>query len=207
MTNTAQSRRCIAVGVAFVAGCTLLGIAFSTTPGDRSFYPLLLGVAAVYTVGGIASGPLPWRGTAPAPRSIAVAAAVGVAAGAVFVLGALVIREIAPLRDFAADALDHERRANATLVVALTLLNGVSEEIFFRGAVYSAAPRAKVAVTTAAYVAATVATGNPLLMFAAAVMGAVFAHARRRSGGILAPVVVHLIWSVIVLAALPPIIG
>lgn len=208
MTSTASSRRYLVVAIAFVAGCTLLGLSLATTPGDGSFYPLLLGVAAVWTVGGIGSGPLPWRAVgAPVLRSVGTAVAVGLAAGAVFVLGALVIREVGPLRDFAADALDHARRGNAVLVGALALLNGVGEEIFFRGAVFAAAPRAPVALTTAVYVAATAATGNPLLMGAAVLMGAVFALARRRSGGILEPIVIHLTWSVIMLTALPPIIG
>ena len=206
MTSALASRRYVVVAVTFVAGCALLGLSLATTPGDGSFYPLLLAVAAVWTIGGVTSGPLPWRPT-PGFRVITVGVGVGLACGAAFVLGALVIREIGPLRDFAADALDHARRGNATLVGALTLLNGVGEEIFFRGAVYAAAPRAPVVVSTVVYVAATVATANPLLMIAAVLMGAVFAVARRRFGSIVEPIVIHLTWSVIMLAALPPIIG
>lgn len=191
----------------FVVGCSLLGISLATRPGDAAFVPLLLAVAATWIVGGIASGPLPWRPRRPWVRSIGAAVAIGLAAGAVFVVGALVIREIGPLRDLAADALDHARRGNALLVAALTLLNGVGEEIFFRGAVFAAARRAPVVVTTAVYVVATMATGNPLLTFAAVLMGAVFAVTRQRTGEIVSPIVVHLTWSLAMVTALPAIIS
>lgn len=207
MTHRLMSRRTLVVTATFVAGCTLLGLSLATTPGDGVFYPLLLAVAVVWTAGGIASGPLPWRGPAPWGRALLAAVATGALAAAVFLLGALVIREIGPLRDFASDALDHARRGNAVLVAALTLLNGVGEEIFFRGAVFSIAPRSPILLTTVVYVAATAATGNPLLIFAAVLMGAVFAMVRQRSGGLVEPIVVHLTWSLIMLAALPPIIG
>jgi len=94
------------------------------------------------------------------------------------------------------------------LVAVLALLNGVAEEIFFRGALFAVVPRrAPVLITTAIYVAATLATGNALLVFAAVLMGTVFAWARQRSGAVLEPMVIHLTWTLIMVLALPPILA
>jgi hypothetical protein len=54
------------------------------------------------------------------------------------------------------------------------------------------------------YTLATVATRNPALVLASAPMGLLFALQRRASGGIQAPVLSHLTWSVLMLRFLPP---
>lgn len=210
MTATTEpARRRPVVVVSLALGCALLGLSLATTPGDTLFYPLLLGVAAVWIGGGLASGPVPIRSRA-GDGSIAWVRPIGLGllAAAVFLLGALVIHEIEPLREFAANVLDHARRGNTVLVTLLTLANGIGEEVFFRGALFAAVgPRRRLLVTTAGYVAATAASGNPLLVFAAVLMGALFGWQRQRSGGVLEPTLTHLTWSLIMLAALPPIIG
>ena len=89
-------------------------------------------------------------------------------------------------------------------MLATTLLNGAAEELFFRGAVYDAAGRRAVPVSTAAYVLATSATRNPALVLASVVMGALFAAQRRSTGGIQAPLLTHLTWSALMLRFLPP---
>ena len=60
------------------------------------------------------------------------------------------------------------------------------------------------ALSTAAYGLATVTTRNPALVLAATVMGTLFGAQRRASGGIQAPVLTHLTWSVLMLRYLPP---
>jgi membrane protease YdiL (CAAX protease family) len=64
-----------------------------------------------------------------------------------------------------------------------------------------------VVISTVIYGLATVATANPMLVFAAVLLGAVLALERRASGGILAPILTHITWSMIMLFALPPVIG
>ena len=54
------------------------------------------------------------------------------------------------------------------------------------------------------YTLATVATRNPALVLASVPMGLLFALQRRASGGIQAPVLSHLTWSVLMLRFLPP---
>ncbi|MDT4951563.1 MAG: protease family protein, partial [Pseudonocardiales bacterium] len=51
-------RRRVVVAIALVIGAVLLGISLATKPGDPAFYPLTIGVAAVWLVGGFLSGPL-----------------------------------------------------------------------------------------------------------------------------------------------------
>jgi membrane protease YdiL (CAAX protease family) len=64
-----------------------------------------------------------------------------------------------------------------------------------------------VPLTTAAYAAATLVTGNLMLSFAAVLLGLVVALQRRASGGILAPAITHVTWSITVFFALPAIFG
>jgi membrane protease YdiL (CAAX protease family) len=63
-----------------------------------------------------------------------------------------------------------------------------------------------VLLSTAIYALVTVASGNPMLVFAAITLGLVLALQRRSSGGVLAPMITHITWSTIMLYALPAIL-
>jgi membrane protease YdiL (CAAX protease family) len=130
---------------------------------------------------------------------------IGLGLAAVFVAGALVVREIPPLLTQVRHVTAY---ADASLaVLAVTVVNGIAEELFFRGALYAATPRHQVAVTTVAYAIATAATGNVMLAFAAILLGVVVGLERRATGGILAPIITHLTWSVTMLYVLPAILN
>ena len=103
-------------------------------------------------------------------------------------------------------ALGHPLGVSGTRLV-ITALNGVAEELFFRGALYAATTRYPVIVTTVAYGAATLATGNVMLAFAALLLGALVGLERRATGGILAPIITHVAWSVSMLFLLPALFG
>ncbi len=62
-------------------------------------------------------------------------------------------------------------------------------------------------VTTVAYAAATLATGNVMLAFAALLLGALVGLERRATGGIQAPIITHVVWSVSLLFLLPALFG
>jgi membrane protease YdiL (CAAX protease family) len=147
------------------------------------------------------------RGEEAGPRPVAMPVAYGALLAALFVVGGLVVRQIPWLDAQVRHVLDHAAHGSAPLLILITALNGVAEELFFRGAAYAATPRYPVALTTIAYAIATLATGNVMLTFAALLLGLVVGLERRASGGILAPALTHVTWSVTVLLALPLVFG
>jgi membrane protease YdiL (CAAX protease family) len=64
-------------------------------------------------------------------------------------------------------------------------------------------PRHAVVGSTLVYALVTMATGNVALVFAAAVLGLVVGLVREWSGGVLAPAITHMTWSLAMLLALP----
>jgi membrane protease YdiL (CAAX protease family) len=205
--DRAFHKRRMVIAATLVLGATLLGFSLSVRPGAFAFYPLTFGVAATWVIGGLISGPLhlgfaPVRGRLRRP--VLAPIVIGLVAGAVFVVGALIVREIPPLRDYVENILAHARKGSLVLVTITTLANGAAEEVFFRGGLFAAIGRVRpVLVSTVIYAIATIATGNPMLVFAAATLGVVLALQRRASGGILAPILTHITWSTIMLFVLP----
>jgi membrane protease YdiL (CAAX protease family) len=205
-------RRRIVVAIVLVIGAGLLGYSLTREPGDTSFYWLTLALAGVWAVGALASGPLHlgcirFRGRNQRP--FITGTAVGLLLGGVFIVGGLIAREIPPVREYITRVLDFADYGPLLLVTFITVVNGVAEEMFFRGALYTALGRFRpVLVSTVLYVIATgVATGNPMLGFAAIVLGTVCAVERRVTGGVLAPMLTHFFWGLVMVLALPPIFG
>jgi hypothetical protein len=202
------ARRRKVVATTAVAGAGLLGASLSTKPDSKAFYGLTLGVAAIWTVGGLRSGPLHlgrWRDRHNTyRRPVATPIAVGAGAFGAFYAAALVARKIPPLDRALTDIMQYAHEGSDGLVLTTTLANGLAEEIFFRGAVYAASGNQPVVRSTAAYMLATTTTRNPALVIASAVMGALFGLQRRASGGIQASTLTHLTWSTLMLRFLPP---
>jgi len=122
-------------------------------------------------------------------------------------LRGLVGAELEPLRELVNSVLAHARYGAVVPIVAVTVLNGVAEEVFFRGALFAAIGRRHaVIISTVIYAAATAATGNLMLVFAAFLLGLVLGLQRRASGGILAPILTHVTWSTTMVFALPALI-
>ncbi|WP_099224796.1 CPBP family intramembrane glutamic endopeptidase [Mycobacterium persicum] len=203
-------RRRIVVGVVLLIGAAVLGLSMSRRPGEATFHWLTLALAVVWAVGALASGPLHlggicWRGRNQRP--VITGTTVGLVLGGVFVLGGLVTREIPAVSDLTVRVLRFAEHGSV-LVALITLINGVAEEMFFRGSLYTALGRFYPALlSTLVYVAAIMATGNPMLGFAAVILGTVCAWERRFTGGVLAPVLTHVVWGLIMVLALPPLFG
>lgn len=207
-SDAAFLRRRIVVAITLALGATLLGLSFSVRQGDPAFYPLTFGLAATWTLGSVLSGPLhlghihlAGRLRRPSITPIAV----GLLLAAIFVLGALIVRTIPSFVRLTEDVLGYARLGNLWIICVITLVNGIAEELFFRGALFAAiGVRHAVLISTVLYVLATVAGGNLVLVFTAAVLGTVVGLERRASGGILAPILTHVTWSLSMLFVLPP---
>jgi membrane protease YdiL (CAAX protease family) len=204
-------RRRIVVVVVLLVGATLLGISFTRTPGSTSFYVLTVALAVVWAAGARLSGPLhlghvTFRGRDRRP--VITGAAIGILLGAVFIVGGLVCREIGPVRDYIVQVLDYANYGALPVVVVITVVNGLAEEMFFRGALFSSLGRYHPEiVSTIVYAVAVSAAGNPMLGFAGIILGGVCAYERRITGGVLAPMVTHFFWGLVMVLALPPIFG
>jgi uncharacterized protein len=205
-------RRRIAVAFVVVVGAALLSYSLARDPGDTSFYGLTLALAGVWAIGALASGPLHLgcvRFFGRNQRPVISGTLIGLALGGAFVLGGLIVREIPALRDYAAQVLEFATQGSLPLVVFITVINGLAEELFFRGALYSALEKHHPAIiSTAIYVIAIgVSTLNPMLTFAAIILGAVCAFLRRATGGVLAPILTHMVWGLIMVLVLPQVFG
>lgn len=207
-----RRRQWVTAGVV-VAGAVMLAISLRIEPGSVWFYPATLAMAGVWSGGALLSGQLHlgriagWRDGDRLVRPVVAPVLIGLALAALFVAGGLVVREIPWLDRQVRSVLDFADQGSIPLLVLITVLNGVAEELFFRGAVYASVTRRPVVWTTIAYVVATLATGNVMLAFAAILLGVVVGLQRRASGGILAPILTHCTWSTTMLFALPMLFG
>ncbi|MFT4165462.1 MAG: CPBP family intramembrane metalloprotease [Microlunatus sp.] len=205
-------RRRLVVAATLVLGTVGSGLMLAVPPGDPLFYPATLGVAALWITGAFASGPLHlgWAQTRTGTpsRGIVQGFIVGVMLLAVFLLGAFVIARIPLLRAPVDDLLDHARHGSLWLVAVVTIVSGIAEELFFRGAVFAALPqRVGVLGSTVLYAASTFFSGVPLLTFAAVCLGLLTAVQRRVTGGVVGPITIHLTWSLGMLLLLGPVLN
>src|SRR5581483_5257582 len=195
-----KRRRRVIVVIVLLAGAGVLGLALRRHPGEASFYWLSLALSGVWAVGAFVSGSLHlggvcWRGRNQRP--VISGSTIGLLLGAVFVVGELITR-----------VLQYTDQGSWRLTMAIALIGGIAEELFYRGALYTALGRHHpVLISTIVYVAVTLASGNLMLTFAAIFLGTVCALERRATGGVLAPVLTHFVWTLVVLLALPPIFG
>jgi hypothetical protein len=196
-------------GAAGLGAAALLRSSFAARAGSARFYLLTAGLVGTWTAGALGAGPVPWRGDGwrtgsgnAAQALIVVPAVTGVAAFAVFYGAARIARRHRTLRRAIASVLRYADAGSTPLVVLIASGSGVAEELFFRGALWSG-PR-PLRTTTLAYAASTAATGNPALVLAGLVTSVIFGWQRNVTGGVLAPALTHVTWSVLMLRYLPP---
>lgn len=201
-------RRAVVIGTLLV-GAGVNAWALRIPAGDPKFYFATGVLAAVWFGGAFGSGPIrighePYRrGVRPVASSLLFSAVlVGV-----FCTGAVLVAPVDALREPVLELLAHAQAENLLAIALLTAINGVAEECFHRGAVYSAVHRWRPVLTTTAVYAAVVATaGIPLLVVAALALGLVTGLQRRSTGGVLGPIFTHVTWSMAMLFALGPIL-
>jgi membrane protease YdiL (CAAX protease family) len=197
------------LGAAGIGAAALLRSSFAAEAGSARFYLLTAGLAGTWTGSALSAGPIPWGGDgwrnrpgSAARALIVIPVVTGAATFAAFYAAALVARRFRPLRRAIASVLFYADAGPAPLVVLIASGSGVAEELFFRGALWSG-PR-PLRTTTLAYTASTAATGNPALILAGLITSVIFGWQRDRTGGVLAPAVTHVTWSVLMLRYLPP---
>jgi len=204
-------RRRIVVAIVLVLGAAALSQALRRHPGEPSFYWLSLALAGIWALGAFASGPLHlggvcWRGRNQRP--VISGSVIGLLLGGVFVLGGLIAREIPVVAELITRVLQYTDQGSWRLTMAIALMGGIAEELFYRGALYTALGwHYPVLISTVVYVAASLASGNLMLGFAAIFLGTVCSLERRATGGVLAPILTHFVWTLLVLLALPPLFG
>ncbi len=206
-SDRAWKRRRIVAALTLLVGA--IGLAASLRMDrDSPYFPLAaLAVAAVWAGGAFASGRLHLGRIAVdgrLQRPIIQPIVAGLALAAVFIAGAFLTRLVPPLADQARSVLAFAEYGSIAALTVTTLLSGIAEEVFFRGALYAAIRDGRqIWVTTALYAVATALTGNVMLAFAAIVLGVVTARQRWSTGGILAPILTHVTWSMCMLHVLP----
>jgi membrane protease YdiL (CAAX protease family) len=203
------ARRRAWLGITWLAAAALLRSSFAARAGSARFYLLAAGLAGTWTGGALRAGPIPWRGAgwrgrpaAAAWSLIVVPVLTGAATFTVFYGVARVARRQRTLGRAIASVLRYAEAGSGPLVVLIAAGGAVGEELFFRGALW-AGPR-PLRTSTLAYVASTAAAGNPALVLAGLVTSVIFGRQREATGGVLAPAITHVTWSVLMLRYLPP---
>jgi membrane protease YdiL (CAAX protease family) len=168
-----------------------------------------MGLAGTWAAGALSSGPFPLataQGQDGAQRHpVVMPVLTGAGAFGLFYGAARLARHIPPLNRAIGSVLHHADNGSTPLVLLTTGANAVAEELFFRGALWSLVQDSHpLATTTLAYAATTTTTRNPALVLAGTATSVLFGLQRRTSGGILAPALTHLTWSLLMLHYLPP---
>jgi membrane protease YdiL (CAAX protease family) len=206
---TVRVRRRRVVTATGISGAGLLGISLSTRAGSPQFYLLTMGLAGTWAAGALSSGPLPLNMTQGPDNAwrhrVVMPVLAGAGAFGLFYGAARLARHIPPLNRAIGSVLYYANDGSTVLVLLTACANAVAEELFFRGALWSLVHESHPLVkTTLAYAATTAATGNPALVLAGTATSVLFGLQRRTSGGILAPALTHLTWSLLMLRCLPP---
>lgn len=208
-SDAAFRRRRMVALVTLLIGVTALTTALRIPAGDPLFYVATAALAVVWATGGMLSGPLHLgrahtRAGSNRARPVVQSLALGAILLAIFLVGGLLVARVPWLRDPVVRLLDHARLGSLPLVVLITAVNGVAEELYFRGALYAAVGRNHpVLVTAGIYALTTAGSGIPLLVLAGAALGLLTGLQRRVTGGVLAPIITHLTWSLGMLLLLP----
>ena len=198
-------RRRLIVAVTLVIGTALLAMTLRVPAGSTDFFVIGFFAASAWILGAVASGPIPIDSIGSSRTKVVFTAiAIGAVAFLCFLVADLVGQHLPLVSPSLHNILIKADAGPTGLVLLVALVNGLGEELFFRGALFSAfGDHGPIAGSTALYVAVTAATGSVALVIAAGAMGTLLAYERRRTAAILAPTVTHLCWSTLMLLALP----
>lgn len=178
--------------------------------GSTGFYLFTVLTALVYVAAWWLWGSRNAFAGPGAVKEIIRGVVIGVALALVFIAGAVVVHQISFLAEPVAELMATPTQGGLLPTLAVLVINGIGEELVYR----DVAPRqlralvntSEVGVgvlSTALYCVVTIAMGVPLLIFAAAVLGAVAFYEASRSRRLYSPIAVHLTWSITMLFVMP----
>jgi membrane protease YdiL (CAAX protease family) len=195
------------VVVTLLVGTAVLAGTLAAPSGSALFYSLGLLAAAVWIAGGLLAGSVPWRRDDDArvrPAEVTLPILLGSVLFGTFFAAKLVADHVPVLAHDVGSILARADTGPRLAVLVVALVNGLGEEVFFRGVLQSSFERHPLPWTTGIYTLVTLATLNLALVAAAVVMGTIFSLERRASRSILAPILTHLTWSALIVLFLRP---
>lgn len=197
----------------FLLPCALgaLGLFLARRAGDGTagFYWATAFTAAVYFCAWWLLGNRRAFAGPGKARDVLRGVLIGAALVVVFVIGALIVRQIPFLAGPVSEILETPNKGGYLLTLLVLVVNGVGEELVFRDAVprqLRAGGQSVVQAgvwSTLIYCVVTIVMGVPLLVFAAGVLGALTYYESVRTGRLYSPIAVHLTWSIGMLFILP----
>lgn len=206
-----QPTRRSVTAAAIIAVVTMLcaGFVLRKTFGDPGELPMWsLVLAAVWFAGGIGVLAAAPRDDRPTPRFAAHPWAVtGALAGAVSLgsfVGGWVLLLIPATSEWISAALLTATSVPLAITVLVALITGAAEEVFFRLG-FATLWRGwwRWVVPNLLYLLVTLATGNVALALVAPVLGVAATASRELTGRWWAPIVVHAVWTVAMVALFP----
>lgn len=217
--STRPRRVLAAWGVAIatlVLGPLALSLTFTAgadgTGGDgasaTAFVLSSLMLAAVWALGGLAVIRL--AGSDPSVRTMRrgpaalLALGVGTLFAAACAIGGAVLLALPATAGWVGGALETAQTAPAPVVLGVAILAGAGEEVFFRLALTRITSGwVRWSLPVALYALATVATGNPGLVLVAIPLGLLATWAWDRTGRWTSPLIVHAVWSLVMVGLFP----
>lgn len=205
------------LAIVLAVGSVLLHQALTVDPSSKAFYGWSAALALTWLAARPGrSGVDAW----PLRRAVAAGLAAGVGLGLACWAGAWVMGRLPvvgePISSYVESVLAQSEDRPWLLVLVVAVLTGVTEEVCFRGGLFSVvearigAPRPALqatVITTVIYAVVTLATGNLLLVLAAAVLGATAGGIRAVTGRLPAAIAVHAAWTITMLLTLPSLSG
>lgn len=140
-------------------------------------------------------------------RDVGLTLALALGCAAAFSVGAVLFLRWGILEEELATLAGRAEETSLWVVWLVALVTGAAEEVYFRGTVYAWLRRTRPVLTsTLAYAAAVAATGQLALVVAAAGLGLAVGLARRFTDSLVAPIVVHGVWTTTMTFLLPALI-
>jgi membrane protease YdiL (CAAX protease family) len=187
-------------------GFAAVAVAWWLVGRGASVWTTVTPVLAAMGVAALLVGPPEWSADVSTAASIATGLAVGIA---LYLATRAFVRVVARWHGFRRHAERiYDRRGRLSLGAAVALSVALSipgEELFWRGLVLGEArsgfgPAAAASLTSAWYVLANLPSANLAVVAAAVVGGAVWTALAWWSGGVLASLACHGVWTVLMLA-------